>query len=128
MLAKQIVSSAGKRLDELNKMMPLTDSKERDKIREKKLAHGQKEGVDSSGINEEVYDSQAAEGILTMLDYLISLGNQDSSQDIQEESVSSEDEYDFDNAYKCAGAFLVQRNENERFDKKSYYSLLTRFF
>ena len=76
LLAKQIVNSAGKRLDELNKMMPLTDSKERDKIREKKLAHGQKEGLDSSGVNEEVYDSQAAEGILTMLDYLISLGSQ----------------------------------------------------
>lgn len=99
MLAKQIVSSTGKRLDELNKMMPLTDSKERDKIRDKKLAHGLKEGADSSGIKEEVYDSQAAEGILTMLDYLISLGNQDSPQDIQEESVSYEDEYDFDNAY-----------------------------
>ena len=99
MLAKQIVNSAGKRLDELNKMMPLTDSKEREKIRDKKLAHGQKEGSDSSGINEEVYDSQAAEGILSMLDYLISLGSQDSSQDIQEESVSPEDEYDFDNAY-----------------------------
>ena len=99
MLAKQIVSSAGKRLDEFNKMMSLTDSKERDKIRDKKLAHGLKEGADSSGIKEEVYDSQAAEGILTMLDYLISLGNQDSPQDIQEESVSYEDEYDFDNAY-----------------------------
>ena len=99
MLAKQIVSSAGKRLDEFNKMMPLTDSKDREKIRDKKLAHGQKEGSDSNGIDNEVYDSQAAEGILTMLDYLISLGNQDSSQDIQEESVSSEDEYDFDNAY-----------------------------
>ena len=99
MLAKQIVSSAGKRLDELNKMMPLTDSKDRDKIRDKKLAHGLKEGADSSGINEEVYDSQAAEGILNMLDYLISLGNQDSSQDTQEESVSSEDEYGFDDAY-----------------------------
>ena len=99
MLAKQIVNSAGKRLDEFNKMMPLTDSKDREKIRDKKLAHGQKEGSDSNGINEEVYDSQAAEGILTMLDYLISLGNQDSSQDIQEESVSYEDEYDFDNAY-----------------------------
>ena len=34
-----------------------------------------------------------------MLDYLISLGSQDSSQHIQEESVSTEDEYDFDNAY-----------------------------
>ena len=97
MLAKQIVNSAGKRLDELNKMMPLTDSKERDKIREKKLAHGQKEGADSSGINEEVYDSQAAEGILTMLDYLISLGNQESEQTT--EDVMSEGSYDFDNAY-----------------------------
>ena len=34
-----------------------------------------------------------------MLDYLISLGNQDSTQDAEEESVSTEDEYDFDNAY-----------------------------
>ena len=34
-----------------------------------------------------------------MLDYLILLGNQDSSQDAQEEPVSSENEYDFDNAY-----------------------------
>ena len=75
MLAKQIVNSAGKRLDELNKMMPVTDSKERDKIREKKKKKKKKKGTDSSGINEEVYDSQAAEGILTMLDYLISLGN-----------------------------------------------------
>ena len=99
MLAKQIVNSAGKRLDELNKMMPLTDSKERDKIRDKKLAHGLKEGADSSVVNEEVYDSQATEGILTMLDYLISLGNQDSAQDAEEESVSTEDKFDFDNAY-----------------------------
>ena len=99
MLAKQIVSSAGKRLDELNKMMPLTDSKERDKIREKKLAHGQKEGADSSGINEEVYDSQAAEGILTMLDYLISLGNQENEQAVEESNAQPSIEYDFDNAY-----------------------------
>ena len=34
-----------------------------------------------------------------MLDYLISLGNKDSSQDKQEESISPENEYDFDNAY-----------------------------
>ena len=99
MLAKQIVNSAGKRLDEFNKMMPLTDSKEREKIRDKKLAHGQKEGSNSNGIDNEVYDSQAAEGILTMLDYLISLGNQDSTQDAEEESVSTEDKFDFDNAY-----------------------------
>ena len=99
MLTKQIVNSAGKRLDELNKMMPLTDNKEREKIRDKKLAHGQKEGSDSNGIDNEVYDSQAADGILSMLDYLISLGNQDRPQGAEEESVSTEDEYDFDNAY-----------------------------
>ena len=98
MLAKQIVNSAGKRLDELNKMMPLTESKERAKIREKKLAHGQKEGADSSGIDDEVYDSQAVEGILTMLDYFISLGNQESKPDNEVDTLP-EESYDFDNAY-----------------------------
>ena len=83
MLAKQIVNSADKRLDELNKMMPKSESKEQDKIRAKKLAHGQKEGADGNGIEDEVYDSQAAEGILTMLDYLISLGDQKSEQDTE---------------------------------------------
>ena len=124
MLAKQIVSSTGKRLDELNKMMPLTDSKERDKIRDKKLAYGLKEGADSSGINEEVYDSQAAEGILTMLDYLISLGNQDSTQDAEEESVSTEDEYDFDNAY---AEYLNDTDdglyEDDTDDEDEYYGM-----
>lgn len=52
---KQIVNNADKRLDELNKMMPLTDSKERDKIREKKLAHGQKKGADGYGTDDEEY-------------------------------------------------------------------------
>ena len=99
MLAKQIVSSAGKRLDELNKMMPLTDSKERAKIREKKLAHGQKEGADGYGTDGEVYDSQAAEGILTMLDYLISLGDQKSEQDTEEQNSQTEYDFDFDTAY-----------------------------
>ena len=94
MLAKQIVNSAGKRLDELNKMMPKSDSKERAKIREKKLAHGQKEGADGYGTDDEVYDSQAAEGILTMLEYLISLGDQ-----VTEEDTLPEETYDFDNAY-----------------------------
>ena len=98
MLAKQIVSSAGKRLDELNKMMPKSDNKERDKIRAKKQAHGQKEGSDSFDYDEEVYDSQAAEGILTMLDYLISLGNQESEQDNEVDTLPEEND-DFDNAY-----------------------------
>ena len=99
MLAKQIVNSANKRLDELNKMMPQTDSKERSKIREKKLAHGQKEGSDTTGTGEEVYDSQAVEGILTMLDYLISLGDQDNVQDTEEQNPQTEYDYDFDTAY-----------------------------
>ena len=99
MLAKQIVNSAGKRLDELNKMMPKSDSKERDKIRAKKLAHGQKEGADGNGMYDEVYDSQAAEGILTMLDYLISLGNQESEQANKEQNMQTADDFNFDNAY-----------------------------
>ncbi len=97
MLAKQIVNSAGRRLDELNIMMPLSDGKERSKIREKKLAHGQKEGSDTTGNGEEVYDSQAVEGILTMLDYLISLGYQDSAQNTEEQNPQTD--YDFDTAY-----------------------------
>jgi len=98
-LAKQIVNSASKRLDELNKMMPQTDSKERSKIREKKLAHGQKEGSDTTGNGEEVYDSQAVEGILTMLDYLISLGDQDSGENTEKQNPQTEYDYDFDTAY-----------------------------
>ena len=97
-LAKQIVSSACKRLDNLNKMMPKSDSKDREKIRAKKLAHGQKEGADSNGFANEVYDSQTVEGILTMLDYLISLSNQESEQDNEVDTLPKES-YDFDNAY-----------------------------
>ena len=99
MLAKEIVNSTGRRLDELNKLMPLSDGKERSKIREKKLAHGQKEGSDTTGNGEEVYDSQAVEGILTMLDYLISLGDQNSAQDTEEQNSQTEYDYDFDTAY-----------------------------
>ena len=99
MLAKEIVNSGGRRLDELNKLMPLADGKERSKIREKKLAHGQKEGSDTTGNREEIYDSQAVEGILTMLDYLISLGDQDSEQDTEEQTPQTEYDYDFDTAY-----------------------------
>ena len=98
MLAKQIVNSSSKRLDELNKMMPKSDSKEREKIREKKMAHGQKEGADGYGTDDEVYDSQAAEGILTMLDYLISLDNQESEPDNEVDTLP-EESYDFENAY-----------------------------
>ena len=123
MLAKQIVNSAGKRLDELNKMMPLTDSKEREKIRDKKIAHGQKEGSDSSGINEEVYDSQAVEGILTMLDYLISLGNQENEQAVEEPNAQPSIEYDFDNAYT---EYLNDGNydeDDDYDDEEEYYGL-----
>ena len=119
MLAKQIVNSAGKRLDELNEMMPISDSKERDKIRDKKLAHGLKEGADSSGINEEVYDSQAAEGILTMLDYLISLGNQESEQVTEEDSLPEEN-YNFDNAY---AEYLSDEDDGYDEDEEEYFGL-----
>ena len=114
MFAKAIVNSAGKRLDELNKMMPQVDSKEREKIREKKLAHGQKEGFDAEpDYDNEVYDSQAAEGILTMLDYLISLSDQNSENDLEEQIAPSAEEYDFDNAYA--------EYESENMDYENYY-------
>ena len=81
-------------------MMPRADSKEREKIRDKKLAHGQKEGSDAEpDYDNEVYDSHAAEGILTMLDYLISLGDQNSESDSTEQVAPYAEEYYFDNAY-----------------------------
>jgi len=43
--------------------------------------------------------SQAAEGILTMLDYLISLGDYDSVQDTEEQNPQTEYDFDFDTAY-----------------------------
>ena len=119
MLAKQIANSAGKRLDELNKMMPKSDSKESSKIREKKLAHGQKEGSDSNGIDDEFYDSQAVEGILTMLDYLISLGNQESEQD-NEVDIVPEESYDFDNAY---AEYLSDEDDGYDEDEEEYFGL-----
>ena len=100
-------------------MMPISDSKERDKIRDKKLAHGLKEGADSSGINEEVYDSQAAEGILTMLDYLISLGNQESEQVTEEDSLPEEN-YNFDNAY---AEYLSDEDDGYDEDEEEYFGL-----
>ena len=120
MLAKQIVNSAGKRLDELNKMMPKSDSKEQDKIRAKKLVHGQKEGADSNGIDDEVYDSQAAEGILTMLDYLISLGNQENEQDNEEQNVQTANEFHFDNAY---AEYLSDEDDGYDEDEEEYFGL-----
>lgn len=114
MLANAIVNSAGKRLDELNKMMPRADSKEHEKIREKKLAQGQKEGSDAEpDYDYEVYDSQATEGILTMLDYLISLGDQYNEGDSEEQIAPSAEEYDFDNAYA--------EYESENMDGENHY-------
>ena len=52
-----------------------------------------------TGNGEEVYDSQAVEGILTMLDYLISLGDQDNLQDTEKQNPHTEYDYDFDTAY-----------------------------
>lgn len=71
LLARQISEAANRKLDALNHKMPLADSKERMKIQDKKLAHGQREGSDTEGDDDEVYDSQAFEGILAGLDYII---------------------------------------------------------
>ena len=113
MLAKEIVSSARRRFDELSKLMPLSDGKERSKIREKKLAHGQKEGSDTTGNREEIHDSQSVEGILTMLDYLISLGDQNSAQDTEKQNPQTEYDYDFDTAY---AEYLNDEDDYDRDD------------
>ena len=120
MLAKQIVNSADKRLDELNKMMLKSDSKEQDKIRAKKLAHGQKECADGNGVDDEVYDSQAVEGILTMLDYLISLGNQESEQDNKERNTQTADDFNFDNVY---AEYLNDDDDGYAEDEEEYFGL-----
>ena len=121
MLAKEIVNSTGRRLDELNKLMPLSDGKERSKIREKKLAHGQKEGSGTARNAEEVYDSQAVEGILAMLDYLISLGDQDNVQDTEKQDPQTEYDYDFDTAY---AEYLNDDDEDDDLDEdKQHFGL-----
>ena len=117
MLAKAIVKSAGKRLDELNKMMPRADSKEREKIRDKKIAHGQKEGSDAEPVyDNEVYDSQAAEGILTMLDYLLSLSDQSREQESEAPAVPSASDFDFDNAYAEYESEFMDDDYDEDYD------------
>ena len=71
LLARQISEAANRKLDALNHKMPIADSKERMKMRDKKFAHGQREGSDTEGDEDEVYDSQAVEGILAGLDFII---------------------------------------------------------
>ena len=70
-LAHQISNSVDKRLDVLHSRMPLSDSKEREKIEEKKRALGQKTGGASEKEEEEIYDSHSVEAILTGLDMLL---------------------------------------------------------
>ena len=70
-LAHQISNSVGERLDVLSSRMPLADSKEREKIEEKKRVLGQKSGGASEKEEEEIYDSHSVEAILTGLDMLL---------------------------------------------------------
>ena len=70
-LEHQISSAAGKKLDALNSRMPLADSKEQEKIADKKRALGQKIGGGYDKEEEETYDSMAVEAILTGLDTLL---------------------------------------------------------
>ena len=70
-LAHQISNSVDKRLDVLRSRMPLSDSKECEKIEEKKRALGHKSGGASEKEEEEIYDSHSVEAILTGLDMLL---------------------------------------------------------
>lgn len=69
--AHQMSNSVDKSLDILSSRMPLSDSKEREKIEEKKRALGQKTGGGYEKEEEETYDSHAVEAILTGLDMLL---------------------------------------------------------
>lgn len=96
-LARTIAQSAQKKLSDLNAKTLLADSKEREKIREKKLAHGQKDGSDQAFDNDdETYDSQAVEGILSMLDYLLSL---DEQTEEEEPTTTNIDNLNIDQSY-----------------------------
>ena len=71
LLAKQISAAAQRKLDALSSRMPLTDSKEQEKIADKKRALGQKIGGGYEKEEEETYDSMAVEAILSRLDMLL---------------------------------------------------------
>ena len=71
LLAKQISAAAQRKLDTLGSRMPLADSKEQEKIAEKKRALGQKIGGGYEKEEEETYDSMAVDAILSGLDMLL---------------------------------------------------------
>lgn len=71
LLAKQISAATQRKLDVLSSRMPLADSKEQEKIADKKRALGQKIGGGYEKEEEETYDSMVVEAILSGMDMLL---------------------------------------------------------
>ena len=91
LLAKQISTAAVKKLDALISRMPLADSKEQQKIAEKKRALGQKIGGGYEKEEEEVYDSMAVEAILSGLDMLLDELERKSEEEAQKKLLAQSD-------------------------------------
>lgn len=96
-LAHQISSAAGRKLDALSSRMPLADSKEQEKITDKKRALGQKSGGVSEKEEEEAYDSMAVEAILFGLDMLLDELERKSAEEEQQKLLAQSD---IDQAYE----------------------------
>ena len=127
LLAKQISQSANRKLDALNNKMPLVDSKEQEKIAEKKRALGQKIGGGYEKEEEETYDSMAVEAILSGLDMLLkelerrraeeekqkSLAKSDIDEAYRDYLDSEDDEYDEDYDENYERDYDEDYDENE---------------
>ena len=91
LLAKQISAAAQRKLDTLSSRMPLADSKEQEKIAEKKRALGQKIGGGYEKEEEETYDSMAVDAILSGLDMLLDELERKSAEEEQQKLLAQTD-------------------------------------
>jgi len=91
LLAKQISAAAQRKLDALSSRMPLADSKEQEKIAEKKRALGQKTGGGYEKEEEETYDSMAVDAILSGLDMLLDELERKSAEEEQQKLLAQTD-------------------------------------
>lgn len=91
LLAKQISAATQRKLDALSSRMPLADSKEQEKIAEKKRALGQKIGGGYEKEEEETYDSMAVDAILSGLDMLLDELERKSAEEEQQKLLAQTD-------------------------------------
>ena len=91
LLAKQISAATQRKLNVLSSRMPLADSKEQEKIAEKKRALGQKIGGGYEKEEEETYDSMAVDAILSGLDMLLDELERKSAEEEQQKLLAQTD-------------------------------------